>query len=212
MLVPVQGGREIRTFGGRVARRFTSSVETVTFVVRRPLRSSPARREALDLVVEKRVDHVDVVAREPMLVQHPSGALFLAGYGMPQPTLWTSRDLGATWSRVELGIEATGNSDVDLAVATDGTLYFVTMSYERQVNEGRGISIGVSRDAGATWSWTAVSRSRFDDRPWVEVAPHGTAHLIWNDGGGVKHRVSNDGGRSWTTPPPPPTASTPAWT
>jgi hypothetical protein len=102
---------------------------------------------------------------------------------------------------VELGTEASGNSDVDLAVATDGTLYFVTMTYDRQGNEGRGISMGISRDAGATWSWTAVSRSRFDDRPWVEVVPDGTAHLIWNDGDGVKHRVSHDAGRTWVTMP-----------
>jgi hypothetical protein len=163
--------------------------------------SAPVRRAAIDLVVEKRVDHVDVVAREPMFVEHPGGALFLAGYGGPQPTLWTSRDRGAAWSRVELGEQASGNSDVDLAVAADGTVYFVTMTYDRQVNEGRGISMGISRDAGATWSWTAVSRSRFDDRPWVEVAPDGTAHLIWNDGGGVKHRVSHDAGRSWVTLP-----------
>jgi hypothetical protein len=60
--------------------------------------------------------------------------------------------------------------------------------------------MGVSSDAGATWRWTDVSRTRFDDRPWVEVAPDGTAHLIWNDGSGVHHRVSRDRGLTWTNP------------
>ena len=67
-------------------------------------------------------------------------------------------------------------------MAADGTLYFASMTFDRTVDEGRGIAIGASADAGATWTWTALSKTRFDDRPWVEVAPDGTAHVIWNDG------------------------------
>ena len=156
------------------------------------------------LVAEQRVDHVDVAAREPMIAEHPSGTLFLAGYGSPQPTLWTSADRGASWRRVDVGPEsagAVGNSDVDLAVAADGALYYVVMSFDRKTFEGLGIAIGVSHDTGATWRWTSLSRNRFDDRPWVGVAPDGTAHVIWNDGSGVKHRVSTDRGRTWTVMP-----------
>ena len=43
-----------------------------------------------------------------------------------------------------------------------------------------------------------LSKTRFDDRPWVKVAPDGTAHVIWNDGAGVCHAVSRDGGLTWT--------------
>lgn len=137
------------------------------------------------LVAEQRVEHVDVAAREPMIAEHPSGTLFVAGYGAPQPTLWTSADRGASWRRVDVGPEsagAVGNSDVDLAVAPDGTLYYVVMSFDRKTFEGVGVAIGVSHDIGATWRWSSLSRNRFDDRPWVEVAPDGTAHVIWNDG------------------------------
>src|SRR5687768_16946898 len=161
------------------------------------LPSSPLR----SLAVTQRVDHIDVVGREPMLVEHPNGALFVAGYGEPRPTLWKSGDNGATWRRVDVGTEADGaigNSDVDLAVASDGTLYFASMLYDRTANEGRQIAMGVSTDAGATWRWTTLSKARFDDRPWVEVAPDGTAHAIWNDGSGVAYRASRDRGANWT--------------
>jgi hypothetical protein len=136
-----------------------------------------------------------------MIVEHPDGSLFVAGYGEPTPTLWKSRDRGGTWTRVDVGTDASGaigNSDVDLAVAPDGTLYFVAMLYDREALVGRSINVGVSRDAGATWSWTQVSHTRFDDRPWIAVAPDGTVHVIWNDGSGVCHAVSRDRGATWT--------------
>jgi len=154
------------------------------------------------------IDHLDVVAREPMIVEHPEGTLFVGGYGgtfmsgkkTDEATLWKSRDGGTTWARVNVGTEAdgaAGNSDMDLAVARDGTLYFATLVYDPKENEGKQISVGVSRDVGATWKWTLLSKTRFDDRPWVKVAPDGTAHAIWNDGAGVCHTVSQDGGRTW---------------
>jgi len=152
------------------------------------------------LTVMQRVEHLDAVAREPMLAEHPQGALFVTGYWDPEPRLWKSQDRGATWTRVDVGPGAVGNSDVDLAVASDGTLYFVNMTYDREKEEGRQIAIGVSGDAGTSWRWTTLSKSRFDDRPWVEVAPDGTAHVIWNDGSGVSHTVSRDRGATWTTP------------
>ncbi len=153
------------------------------------------------LAVAQRVDHLDVVGREPMVVEHLDGSLFVAGYGEPHPTLWKSHDRGATWTRVDVGSEADGaigNSDVDLAVSQDGTLYFVSMLFDRAAKEGQQIAIGVSRDVGATWSWTTLSKTRFDDRPWVAVAPDGMAHVIWNDGSGVSHATSRDRGVTWS--------------
>ena len=149
-----------------------------------------------------RVEQLDTLVREPMIVEHPSGALFVTGYNRRAPALWRSNDGGATWSRVEVGGEAEGaigNSDVDLAVASDGTLYFVAMSFDRHREPpvGTQISIGVSQDQGVSWRWTTLSHTLGDDRPWVAVAPDGTAHVIWNDGHGVNHAVSHDRGRSW---------------
>lgn len=163
-----------------------------------PQKSNPA-----ELILAQPVDHTDLLAREPMVVQHPSGVLFVSGYaGVPNqpPHLWTSPDHGATWTRVNVGTEqdgALGNSDVDLAVARDGTLYFANLGYEPQKREDNFVTVGVSRDAGETWSWKTLSKNRFDDRPWIKVAPDGTAHVIWNDGG-VFYRSTRDRGATWS--------------
>lgn len=154
------------------------------------------------LVLSQHIENLDILAREPMIVQQPDGSLFLSGYGGSDnvPHLWKSVDQGAHWSRVQVGGQADGaigNSDVDLAVAQDGTLYFVSMGFNRAKSEGTHIAVGVSRDSGKTWKWNVVSRNRFDDRPWLAVAPNGTAHLIWNDGSGVYHAVTTDRGQTW---------------
>jgi hypothetical protein len=160
------------------------------------------------LTLSSPVEHLARVAvREPMVVEHPGGALFVAGFtqaieetGQP-PKLFRSDDAGTTWEAVDVGTPAegaVGNSDVDLVVAPDGTLYFLTMGFDRTVGEGTHVAVGVSRDVGATWTWTYLSQDRFDDRPWIEVAPDGVAHVIWNDGDGVSHAVSADAGHTWT--------------
>jgi hypothetical protein len=172
-------------------------------------RTAPESVPPWTLTLAAPIEHLDVVAREPMIVEHPDGTLFVGGYGAAfmsgkksdEATLWKSRDGGTTWERVNVGTEAdgmAGNSDVDLAVDRDGTVYFATLVYDGEKDEGKQISIGVSKDEGATWKWTLLSKTRFDDRPWVKVAPDGTAHVIWNDGAGVCYAVSQDGGLTWT--------------
>jgi hypothetical protein len=161
------------------------------------------------LELSEPVHHLDTLAREPMAVQHPDGTLFVTGYGSqvtgvdPEvvPSLWKSTDDGANWGRVDVGSAAegaAGNSDVDLTVASDGTLYFLAMGFDRSVGEGTHIAIGVSHDVGESWRWTRLSETRFDDRPWVRIAPGGVAHVIWNDDHGVSYAVSMDRGVSWT--------------
>src|SRR5207247_1419266 len=53
-------------------------------------------------------------------------------------------------------------------------------------------------DVGATWAWKMLSKNRYDDRPWIAVAPDGAAHAIWNDGNGARYAASHDRGASWT--------------
>lgn len=163
------------------------------------------------LTVPAPVEHLAAVAvREPMVVEHPGGALFVAGYtqaieesGQP-PKLFVSRDAGASWEAVDVGTPeqgAVGNSDVDLAVAPDGTLYFLTLGFNRMTGEGTHVAVGVSRDVGESWTWAYLSQDRFDDRPWIGVAPDGVVHVIWNDGEGVSHAISTDAGRTWQEQP-----------
>ncbi len=173
--------------------------------------STPAAPTQADtLATSDPVHHLDVDAREPMLVEHPDGALFVTGYGRDIPTteqpprLWKSNDRGATWERVDVGSVADGakgNSDVDLTVGADGTLYFITMGFDRSVSEGTHVAVGVSRDVGETWSWSDLTRERRVDRPWGRETPGGVLHVIWNDGNGVAHAVSPDSGQSWEERP-----------
>lgn len=167
--------------------------------------SSPAPEPRQTLTLSAPIEHVEKMpAREPMIVAHPNGTLFVTGYGAPTPHLWKSADQGAMWTAISVGTEAqgaVGNSDVDLAIAPDGTLYFVAMSYDRQKFEGTQVAIGASRDAGTTWTWTQISKTRYDDRPWVDVTRDNTAHAIWNDGSGVSYARSTDSGRTWQEQP-----------
>jgi hypothetical protein len=41
----------------------------------------PQKSNPMDLMLSGPVDHIDLLAREPMVVQHPNGALFVSGYG-----------------------------------------------------------------------------------------------------------------------------------
>lgn len=167
----------------------------------------PASPGGNTLAIIDRIDVLDGQAlREPMVVQHPAGALFAAGYSRAEeeftdpPNLYRSDDGGVTWSRVDVGTVADGalgNSDVDLAIGPDGALWFLTMGFDRSVGEGTHVAVGVSRDTARTWRWHEVSRTRFDDRPWIAIASDGTAHVIWNDGAGVRHATSSDG-EAWT--------------
>lgn len=195
-----------------IARFFTptKSMRLSIIILLLPLVPVVCRSQApgASLFQLKRVDCLDDTAREPSIVQLPNGSLFVAGYGAGRegdtqkvPRLWKSTDEGSTWKAVNVGGEQAGalaNSDVSLAVAPDGTLYYASMQFDIKAGEGTQIVIGVSKDDGDTWHWTMVSKNRFDDRPWVAVAPDGTAHVIWNDGSGVYHVSSQDKGTTWS--------------
>ena len=145
-----------------------------------------------------------------MAIEHPDGTLFVSGFALtpdePGPKLWKSKDHGQTWTRVNVGTAAegaVGNSDVSLAVAPDGALYFVTMGpHTRDGPAAKNtIAVGVTKDVGVTWHWTvlsALSNPEFGDRPWVAVSADGTAHVVlerWQRS--QVHAVSHDHGINW---------------
>lgn len=168
----------------------------------------PASAEPASFALVGRADFVDGLAREPMIVRHPSGRLFVSGYGSQvtgtdpsaSPLLWSSDDEGASWRAVDVGdssVGAAGNSDVDLHVGPEGTIYFASMGFDRAERAGTHITIGATEDGGETWVWNRISETKFDDRPWVRATPNGSVHAVWNDGEGVRHAVSVDRGQSW---------------
>ena len=169
-------------------------------------RSELSRPTTTSIVVADTINYTDVQNCEPMVAELADGTLLVTGFPraphLPArpPSLWRSADGGQSWERVNVGAPeqgAVGNSDTDLAVAPDGTVYFVSMGFDRTSGEGTHITIGVSRDNARSWSWTYLAQNPMVDRPWVEVAPDGPAHVIWNDDNGVYHAVSSDGGLTW---------------
>ena len=181
-----------------------------TFVLCLALLVSGCAEDPGLVVLSRDEVHLDRAVREPSVVQHPSGALFVAGYSRDPaeatdpPNLYRSDDRGVTWGQVDVGsVEegALGNSDVDLKIGPDGSIYFLTMGFDRSVGEGTHVAVGMSRDAGRTWSWRTISRTRFDDRPWIGISASGRLHIVWNDGRGVRHATSDDRGDSWQERP-----------
>ena len=71
-------------------------------------RAAPKTAPLWTLTLAAPIDHLDAPAREPMIVEHPDGTLFVSGYGSGAPVLWKSGDSGATWSRVKVGTNADG--------------------------------------------------------------------------------------------------------
>ena len=47
-------------------------------------RAAPRTEPLWTLSLSSPVDHLDMVAREPMIVEHPDGTLFVGGFGAPR--------------------------------------------------------------------------------------------------------------------------------
>ena len=169
-----------------------------------------------ELIVKTKIDHVTTLAREPMVCEHPNGSLFVSGYrnASDSPQLWKSNTQGKTWQEVDVGTTdqgAVGNSDVDLFIDTNGNIYLLSMTYTKipenlegfdfSTMKGERIAVGVSKDEGESWKWTTISENDHDDRPWITASTDGALHVIWNDGKGVHHAVSNDQGGTWQNQP-----------
>lgn len=170
-----------------------------------------AANEPAALELHSRIDHLDTLAREPMITQHPGGALFVSGYPSQvtgtdwtvPPLLWRSDDDGEAWERINVGTSASGaqgNSDIDLSVGPDGALYLVSMGFNRETKQGTHIAMGVSASAGKSWDWQFLSQNRLDDRPWIVVGSDAVAHAVWNGSAGVRYTRSKDRGQSWSAP------------
>lgn len=156
--------------------------------------------------------HAAYSVREPMVAEHPNGDIYVTGYANETkvPRLWKSVDQGKTWSLVNVGKHeegADGNSDVDLSIDANGTIYFMVMKFtsvpentegfDLSSLKGEHIAMGVSHDNGTSWKWQYLSKNDYDDRPWVKVDADQSAHAIWNDGKGVHYRTSSDYGETW---------------
>lgn len=165
-----------------------------------------------ELIIKNKIDHISTLAREPMVCQHPNGDLYVTGYRNQSntPQLWKSVDMGKTWASVDVGTPeegAKGNSDADLYIDSVGNIYLLSMTYTKlpadlkdfdfSTLKGERITVGVSKDEDKTWKWHQISENDYDNRPWITATYNGDLHIIWNDGKGVHHTISQDKGASW---------------
>lgn len=109
----------------------------------------------------------------------PSGVPNLAG---GQSYFFRSLDEGASWQYVDVETSPTDprqaafeGGDCDVAFDAAGTIYTVDSWLG-------SLSVGASRDQGATWSGTSVAGSApVADRPWLVGGPAGTMHMTYQD-------------------------------
>lgn len=121
---------------------------------------------------------VNPVNESEMLVCDPSGVPNTAeGHSY----FHVSRDGGSSWS--ELEVEPVGDprenafegGDCDVAYDATGTIYTADTWLGN-------LSVGASRDGGATWSGTPIAvQAPIVDRPWLVGGPPGTVYLTYQD-------------------------------
>lgn len=133
---------------------------------------------------------------EPIIAIHPDGTALAvaatANSGAP-PTLWLSRDAGASWT-TGADFDGTGAStgDADVAIGRDGHLYALNLAFSATPpDQPTNPTIFVFNSAdGVTWSGPAAfpPPQSLDqpDRPWLFVDPNDPARvfLVHSEGGG----------------------------
>ncbi len=123
-----------------------------------------------------------------------------------------SGDGGETWSLVLAGRPAEADTQADwtrLAVDGRGGLH-VTWSEFRLPNgwPPTGLYYARSQDAGLNWTRPMTLAGESWTQAAVGIGPGDQVNLVWNAYGpnpGHYHRVSSDGGNTWST------KATPAW-
>lgn len=174
--------------------------------------NAPAELAELRIGDAVRID-AQQAAREPAIEEAPDGTLYVAAfwgqYRFPEhlpgssqnalsvPLVWKSTDGGKQWSRVNPGLPlqgALGNSDVDLAVDSRGTVYLASTVYWRQ---GTTLFLGATQDGGASWRWSLLDRGPSAFRPWLDVGPDDRPRVVWGHRG-IHQAYSSDRGATWT--------------
>jgi hypothetical protein len=126
---------------------------------------------------------------------------FLQGY-RNQVKMWTSKDGGASWQRVDLlgsgftqnPVQNTGFSDPDLSQDDGGRIYNTGINLASD-------ALFSSGDGGLTWD-KGTAQCHAGDRPWIAAAHAEEAFFVTNtleDGISARVFQSTDGGETCST-------------
>jgi hypothetical protein len=126
---------------------------------------------------------------------------------------WRSTDGGATWSRAANIGSSIGGGDSDIIVGKDHALYVADLEaaasaictskdYGKNFTSENALSGPIADASGMGNSCNGLSLDQAgpeDDRPWLNVGPHGELYLTYHDfvAGYPLIEVSTDRGRSW---------------
>lgn len=132
---------------------------------------------------------------EPVVAFSPEGdRVYVAARDAEEggPSVWISKDGGASWTRREPTSE--GGGEVDIAAGPGGIVYLTQLG-------ARGNVVSVSRDRGETWATAPLGGpSQYFDREWLAVDAQGRAFVVAREFGqtasaGVAR--SDDQGLTW---------------
>jgi len=156
-------------------------------------------------------------------------------YSTPHNDVWcgyyTSMDGGETWSTgfipghpTDFSQEGaisplkvfTTTGDPVLAVASDGTMYYAGIGFERSFAGPSAIFVAKSTDGGLTWpsadiriiSYWGDGVTSFHDKEWIAVDPNsGNVYCAWAmfsllSASNIMFTRSTDEGNTWSVPQP----------
>ena len=125
-----------------------------------------------------------------------------------QTYIWTSDDNGATWqfrprTVAPDGVPASGFSDPEVAVDSDGNVYFSEINLAN-------VAVSASEDNGDTWNLQNYFGAIMTDRQWMEADRPGEFYFVANAFGGgtgtppdpsLGHYITKttDGGKTFAT-------------
>jgi hypothetical protein len=125
-----------------------------------------------------------------------------------QTYIWTSDDQGATWqfrprTVAPDGVPASGFSDPEVAVDSDGNVYFSEINLAN-------VAVSASQDEGDSWTLQNYFGAVMTDRQWMEADRPGEFYFVANAFGGgtgtppdpsLGHYITKttDGGKTFAT-------------
>lgn len=134
---------------------------------------------------------------EPVVAFSPEGDRVYIAAQDPEgggPTVWISKDGGATWARKRPTTE--GGGEVDIAAGPDGMVYLTQLG-------PRGNVVSVSRDRGETWQTAPLGgASQYFDREWLAVDQGGRVYVVAREFGQTASAgIARSDDRGLTFPP-----------
>ena len=211
LAVPALRGRRARrapqSAGGRVPGAARAVLRRADVRRHRPRRRRAAGRHAAHrppAVQRARRHHALLRARG---ARRPATGAFVENY-QGQTYIWTSDDDGETWqfrprTVAPEGVPASGFSDPEVAIDSDGTVYFSEINLAN-------VAVSSSADDGGTYALENFFGAVLTDRQWQEADRPGELYFVANAFGGgtgvppnvgTGHYISKstDGGKTFTT-------------